>query len=75
MLAFLAVFFYYSGQHMLRVRSIGQVTPVMVAPMWLTYLAMPVGSASDVPADGSARLAAPCGDAGLEATLAMDLQD
>ena len=44
-LAFFAVFFWYSGQHVLRVRSIGQTTPVMGAPMWLTYLAMPVGSA------------------------------
>lgn len=44
-LLFLAVFFYYSGQHTLRVRAGGQVTPVMLAPMWLTYLAMPVGSA------------------------------
>ncbi len=43
-LAFFAVFFWYSGQHVLRVRSIGQTTPVMGAPMWLTYLAMPVGS-------------------------------
>ncbi len=45
MMIFFAVFFYYSALHTLRVRSIGQVTPVMVAPMWLTYLAMPVGSA------------------------------
>ena len=45
MLVFLAVFFYYSGQHTLRVRSIAQVTPVMQAPMWLAYLAMPVGCA------------------------------
>jgi len=44
-LVFLAVFFYYSGQHTLRVRSIDQVTPVMQAPMWLAYLAMPAGSA------------------------------
>ena len=43
-LAFFAVFFWYSGQHVLRVRSIGQTTPVMGAPMWLAYLAMPVGS-------------------------------
>lgn len=45
MLFFLAVFFYYSGHHTLRIRSIAQVTPVMQAPMWLAYLAMPVGSA------------------------------
>jgi C4-dicarboxylate transporter, DctQ subunit len=45
MLIFLAVFFYYSGLHVLRVQSSGQVTPVMQGPMWLTYLAMPVGSA------------------------------
>jgi C4-dicarboxylate transporter DctQ subunit len=44
-LVFLAVFFYYSGGHTLRVRSSGQVTPVMQAPMWLAYLAMPAGSA------------------------------
>lgn len=44
-LVFLSVFFYYSGQHTLRVRSSGQVTPVMQAPMWLAYLAMPAGSA------------------------------
>jgi C4-dicarboxylate transporter DctQ subunit len=44
-LAFLAVFIIYSGQHTLRVRSVGQVTPVMQAPMWLAYLAMPAGSA------------------------------
>jgi C4-dicarboxylate transporter DctQ subunit len=43
-LVFFAVFFWYSGQHVLRVRSIGQSTPVMGAPMWLAYLAMPVGS-------------------------------
>ena len=44
-LVFLAVFFYYSAQHTLRVRAVGQVTPVMQAPMWLAYLAMPAGSA------------------------------
>ncbi|MFZ0850006.1 MAG: TRAP transporter small permease [Hyphomicrobiaceae bacterium] len=44
-LAFLAVFFLYSLQHTLRVRGSGQVTPVMQAPMWLAYLAMPAGSA------------------------------
>lgn len=44
-LAFLAVFFYYSGVHTLRIYGSGQVTPVMLAPMWLTYLAMPVGAA------------------------------
>jgi len=43
-LAFFAVFFWYGGQHVLRVRSSGQTTPVMGAPMWLTYLALPVGS-------------------------------
>lgn len=44
-LGFLAVFFYYSGLHTLRVYNSGQVTPVMQAPMWLTYFAMPFGSA------------------------------
>jgi C4-dicarboxylate transporter DctQ subunit len=43
-LAFLLVFCWFSLQHVLRVKSIGQVTPIMQAPMWLTYLAMPVGS-------------------------------
>ena len=42
-LCFFAVFIYYSGAHTLRVYSSGQLTPVMLAPMWLTYLAMPVG--------------------------------
>ncbi|MCL4768058.1 MAG: TRAP transporter small permease [Hyphomicrobiaceae bacterium] len=44
-LAFLAVFFHYSLEHTLRVRGSGQVAPVMQAPMWLAYLAMPAGSA------------------------------
>ena len=44
-LVFLAVFFYFSAAHTLRVAAGGQVTPIMLAPMWLTYLAMPVGSA------------------------------
>ena len=44
MLVFFAAFFYYSGQHTLRVMATGQITPVLEAPMWLTYLAMPVGS-------------------------------
>ena len=44
MLLFFAVFFYYSGAHTLRIRAGGQVMPVLQAPMWLTYLAMPVGS-------------------------------
>jgi len=43
-LIFLAVFFWYSLQHVLRVKATAQVTPIMQAPMWLTYLAMPVGS-------------------------------
>jgi C4-dicarboxylate transporter DctQ subunit len=44
-LVFLAVLFYYSLEHTLRVRASGQLTPVLQGPMWLTYLAMPVGSA------------------------------
>ena len=44
MVLFLAVFFYYSGEHTLRIRAGGQVMPVLQAPMWLAYLAMPVGS-------------------------------
>lgn len=43
-LAFFAVFFWTSLQHVLRVQSIDQRTPVMQAPMWLTYLAMPAGT-------------------------------
>ena len=43
-MAFLAVFIYFSGLHTLRIYSSGQRTPNMLAPMWLTYLAMPVGS-------------------------------
>lgn len=43
-LVFFACFFWYSGEHVLRVRAAGQTTPVMEAPMWLAYLAMPVGS-------------------------------
>jgi C4-dicarboxylate transporter DctQ subunit len=43
-LVFLVVFFYFSGQHTLRVKSGGQVTPIMEAPMWLAYLSMPVAS-------------------------------
>jgi C4-dicarboxylate transporter DctQ subunit len=41
---FFIVFFWYSLQHTLRVRSIDQLTPILQAPMWLTYLAMPVGT-------------------------------
>ena len=44
MVVFFAAFFYYSGLHTLRVMAAGQLTPVLEAPMWLTYLAMPVGS-------------------------------
>lgn len=41
---FLAVFFHYSAAHTLRVAAAGQVMPVLQWPMWLAYLAMPVGS-------------------------------
>lgn len=44
MLVFLAVFFYYSAQHVIRVYSLNQLMPALRAPMWLAYLAMPVGS-------------------------------
>jgi C4-dicarboxylate transporter, DctQ subunit len=44
-LIFLAVFFYYSLAHTLSVKASGQLTPITQAPMWITYLAMPVGSA------------------------------
>jgi len=40
---FLAVFIYYSALHTMRVQASGQSTPNLMAPMWLTYLAMPVG--------------------------------
>lgn len=43
-IVFFAAFFYYSGLHTLRVRASGQVMPAMLAPMWLAYLAMPIGS-------------------------------
>ena len=43
-LVFLTVFFYFSALHTLRVYDAKQVTPVMLAPMWLTYLCMPVAS-------------------------------
>jgi C4-dicarboxylate transporter, DctQ subunit len=43
-LCFFAVFCYYSLQHTLRTRALGQVTPALLAPMWLAYLALPVGS-------------------------------
>lgn len=73
-LAFLVVFFYYSGQHTLRVRSIDQVTPVMQAPMWLAYLAMPAGSALMILRTCQVlwRLARESSEAGK---FAMDLQD
>jgi C4-dicarboxylate transporter DctQ subunit len=73
-LVFLVVFFYYSGQHTLRVRSIDQVTPVMQAPMWLAYLAMPAGSALMILRTCQLlwRLVRESGEAGK---FAMDLQD
>lgn len=43
-IAFFAAFLWFSAQHVLRVRSAGQTTPIMGAPMWLAYLAMPAGS-------------------------------
>lgn len=43
-LGFFAVLFYYGMSHMLRVMASGQRTPIMLAPMWLTYLAVPVGA-------------------------------
>jgi len=42
--AFFVCLLYYSAQHTLRIRSSGQVMPAMQRPMWLAYLAMPVGS-------------------------------
>ena len=36
--------FYFSGQHVLRIQGSGQIMPATQAPMWLAYLAIPVGS-------------------------------
>jgi TRAP-type C4-dicarboxylate transport system permease small subunit len=44
-LVFLAFFTYYSAGHTARIHDSGQLTPVMLAPMWLAYLAMPAGGA------------------------------
>jgi C4-dicarboxylate transporter, DctQ subunit len=44
-LVFLGFFIYYGSGHTLRIRDSGQLTPVMLAPMWLAYLAMPAGGA------------------------------
>ena len=73
-LAFLVVFFHYSLQHTLRVRGSGQVMPVMQAPMWLAYLAMPAGSALMIlrACQMLWRLARERAD---DSKFAMDLQD
>jgi C4-dicarboxylate transporter DctQ subunit len=74
MLVFFAVFFFYSGEHTLRVRAIGQVTPVMQAPMWLAYLAMPVGSALMF-VRTCQLLVRLLGQSAKDEKFAMDLQD
>ena len=43
--AFFAALVLYGGEHTLRVMRSGQVMPVLQAPMWLAYLAVPVGAA------------------------------
>lgn len=43
-LGFFAVLFHYGLSHTLRVMAAGQRTPIMLAPMWLTYMAVPVGA-------------------------------
>jgi len=44
-LAFCIALTYYGWKHTMRVRSAGQVTAALDIPMWLTYLAIPVGGA------------------------------
>lgn len=44
MFLLLVVFFWFSLLHVFRVWSSGQLTPITQVPMWLAYLAMPVGS-------------------------------
>lgn len=36
--------FYYSGIHTLRVKAAGQIATATEAPMWIMYLAVPVGA-------------------------------
>ena len=43
-IAFCLLLSYASWQHTMRVRSSGQITTAMEAPMWWMYLAIPVGS-------------------------------
>jgi C4-dicarboxylate transporter DctQ subunit len=74
-LIFLAVFFYYSAAHTLRTAASGQVTPIMLAPMWLTYLAMPVGSALMFLRTAQFLWGVARGQPDVEARLLVDLQD
>ena len=74
-LMFLAVFFYFSAEHTLRVAAGGQVTPIMLAPMWLTYLAMPVGSALMFVRTCQILWRAALGDPAATAKPVVDLQD
>lgn len=41
---FCLLLFYYSWVHMLRIKSAGQITAAMEAPMWIMYLAVPMGA-------------------------------
>ena len=43
-LGFLGVLFWYSGEQVLRVRAAAQTSPALEIPMWLVYLAIPIGS-------------------------------
>jgi C4-dicarboxylate transporter DctQ subunit len=74
-LTFLAVFFYFSLAHTLSVAASGQVTPIMQAPMWLTYLAMPVGSALMFLRTGQILWRIARGDPDVEQKFLSELQD
>lgn len=74
-LIFLAVFFYYSLAHTLSVRASGQVTPITQAPMWITYLAMPVGSALMFLRTSQFLWGIVCSDPEVERRLLSELQD
>jgi C4-dicarboxylate transporter DctQ subunit len=74
-LIFLAVFFYFSAEHTLRVAAAKQLTPIMLAPMWLTYLAMPVGSVLMFVRTCQILCRAALEDPAATAKPALDLQD
>lgn len=43
-IAFCLVLFYFSLKHTIGIKQSGQITSAMEAPMWIMYLAIPVGS-------------------------------